>query len=93
MKYTIESRPLDGRFDEFDRVIEAGTTFQPIHDKFDVEIFPGGSFPSGHIELYHPHTGEWYQESLPLSKEDAETYLKERLDRKTEDFEYRMVGA
>ena len=41
------------------------------------------SFPSGHMETYQPcfDVNNWLQESIPLSFEKAEAYLKERTER------------
>ena len=102
MKYVVEARPLDGRFDGLSKITEAGIELAPIYDKFDVIVFPGGRFPSGHIERYESDGSEWHQESLPLDKGEAEAYLRSRLSRfaehgsgkpESEDppFEYRMV--
>ena len=88
-KWIVESRPLDGRYDGMDKVVEAGTDLQPIYDELGLLVFSGGRFPSGHIEYYHPQ-GEWLQESLPMSEGDAKAYLNSRVDRGDTNFQYRV---
>lgn len=91
--YAIESKPLDGRFDMFTKPLIVEGEFDPILDEFGVEMWAGGRFPSGHIEVYTPNEGEWYRESLPLSKAEATEYLTKRLRRNSPDFAYRAVEA
>ena len=44
--------------------------------------WPGGRYPSGHIEVYQPqHPDAWRNQTLPMSLEDADKVARERSER------------
>lgn len=67
MKYILQSKILDGRFDGVaDQYVSDGSGCRQKEVDGTEIGFPGGGWPSGGVDMYHKNKGEWWSETLPL---------------------------